>query len=138
MGRRSPERCSHLMGYLEDIRAKDAAARPAPAPREPSQPRTAANGTNVDAYVTKVLDGVAGAAYGTRNDTLNKAAHTLGRLVAAGQLDYGMTAELLQRTGEAAGLDAREIPGTIRSGLSSGEKKPRTLCLLYTSPSPRD
>lgn len=84
--------------------------------------------THPDRYAEAALDAetarVAGAVEGTRNDTLNRAAFVLGRLVGAGLLDesevrWGLTAAARQ-----AGLGWTEIRQTIRSGLTAGRRHP--------------
>ncbi|GAA4924487.1 bifunctional DNA primase/polymerase [Actinoplanes utahensis] len=84
--------------------------------------------THPDRYAEAALDAevgrVARAVEGTRNDTLNRAAFALGRLVGAGLLDeaevrWELTAAALQ-----AGLGWSEIRGTLRSGLTAGRRQP--------------
>jgi len=81
-------------------------------------------------YAGTALDreaaGVAGAPEGTRNDALNKAAFSLGGLVAGGELDEATVVQALTDAARTAGLDEREIPKTIASGLSKGKLNPRT------------
>ena len=78
-------------------------------------------------------DRVARAALGARNDTLNRAAFSLGTLVGAGALDEGSVVEALanaaMRAGRAARapLSADEIAATIASGLAAGRSRPRAL-----------
>ena len=66
------------------------------------------------------------AAPGTRNHTLNRAAFSLGQIVAGGGLDRASVEEALARTARAAGLDEHEIAPTIASGLDDGAAEPRT------------
>jgi hypothetical protein len=77
-------------------------------------------------YAEVVLDAaaarVARAAVGTRNDTLNRAAFTVGRLVGAGLLDEPTATSELTRAARYAGLGRTEIGRTIRSGLSAGRR----------------
>lgn len=63
---------------------------------------------------------------GERNDTLNNAAYALGQLAAGGELDESEAIDALHRAAQRIGLDEREIPKTIRSGLESGKEEPRT------------
>ena len=83
-----------------------------------------------DRYAARALDGeirrVLDATEGTRNDTLNRAAFSLGPLVCAGLLDEDTAAAHLARAAHRIGLAEREIVATIVSGLSSGRGKPRT------------
>ena len=70
---------------------------------------------------------VAAARVGTRNDTLNRAAYSLGTLVGSGLLDRSEVEAELTRAALAAGLDARETASTVRSGLTAGIARPRRL-----------
>lgn len=69
-------------------------------------------------------DRVARARPGTRNDTLNRAAFALGRLVGAGLLDAGLVTRELTDAARYAGLGRAEIRRTIRSGLTAGRRQP--------------
>jgi hypothetical protein len=92
----------------------------APAPPRPI--------THPDRYASAALaaeaDRVARAPVGTRNDTLNRAAFALGRLVGGGLLDPGDVVRELDAAARYAGLGRAEIPGTIRSGLNAGRRAP--------------
>jgi len=68
---------------------------------------------------------VATARPGTRNDTLNRAAFSLGQLVAAGLLPPPDVATALADAAERAGLPAGEARRTIRSGMTAGARNPR-------------
>ena len=68
---------------------------------------------------------VAAARPGTRNDTLNRAAFSLGQLVAAGLLPPLAVVSALASAAERAGLPADEARRTIRSGLAAGARCPR-------------
>ncbi|HEV2639342.1 MAG TPA: bifunctional DNA primase/polymerase [Actinocrinis sp.] len=65
------------------------------------------------------------AAPGTRNDTLNRAAYSLGRLIGAGLLDRDEVSAQLQHAALGAGLPPRETAATTRSGLAAGIAHPR-------------
>ena len=67
---------------------------------------------------------VASAPVGTRNDTLNRAAFALGRLVGAGLLGQADVVRDLDAAARRAGLGRAEIRGTIRSGLTAGRRSP--------------
>jgi hypothetical protein len=69
---------------------------------------------------------VATAQPGTRNDALNRAAFSLGQLVAAGILPRLAVITALAGAAERAGLPAGEAQRTIRSGLNAGLAHPRT------------
>ncbi|MFI5492866.1 bifunctional DNA primase/polymerase [Actinoplanes sp. NPDC051859] len=77
-----------------------------------------------DRYAAAALEAathrVAYAAVGTRNDTLNRAAFALGRLVRAGLLDAATVTRELRAAGAWAGLGRAETTRTIRSGLDAG------------------
>jgi hypothetical protein len=68
---------------------------------------------------------VAEARVGTRNDTLNRAAFSLGQLVAAGLIPPLPVMTGLADAAARAGLPADEARRTIRSGLAAGARKPR-------------
>ncbi len=63
---------------------------------------------------------VARAPVGARNDTLNRAAFALGRLVAAGVADAAAVTRELTAAAAWAGLGRAETGRTIRSGLTAG------------------
>jgi hypothetical protein len=68
---------------------------------------------------------VRGARLGTRNDTLNRAAFSLGQIVGAGLLDAGTVELTLVESGLVAGLGDYEARQTVRSGLHAGIDLPR-------------
>lgn len=98
---------------------------PQPAPAPVIRP---ADGTGLAAYVAAALRNEAGrvrsARTGTRNDTLNRAAFALGRLVGAGVLDARLAQTELFSAGTGAGLPAREAAATLASGLKAGAQRP--------------
>jgi hypothetical protein len=67
------------------------------------------------------LEKLHGAKEGARNDTLNRVAYRLGRLVASGVLAEPEVENLLVSAAIASGLDGREAMRTARSGLQAGE-----------------
>jgi hypothetical protein len=67
---------------------------------------------------------VAYAAVGCRNDTLNRAAFALGRLIGAGLLDEYAVVRELAAAARYAGLGRSETSRTIRSGLTAGRRQP--------------
>ncbi len=69
---------------------------------------------------------VRAAAEGRRNDTLNRAAFSLGQLVAGGELGEGEVSEALAAAAAVAGLSEREAQRTVSSGLVAGGKHPRS------------
>ncbi len=90
-----------------------------------------------NAYGRKAMDGecarVALARPGERNNALNRAAFSLGQLVAAGALVREEVEAALYESACRAGLDAdsecgeKGIRSTIRSGLAAGLKEPRNI-----------
>lgn len=97
-----------------------------PAP-EPSGPITPYAMTALESEVLRVLE----APEGTRNDTLNKAAFSLGQLVGGGLLARHVVEDALTTAALENGLEASEVAGTIRSGINTGMRQPRR-------PEPRD
>ncbi len=83
------------------------------------------------AYAQRALESEVGrvvmAPEGQRNDTLNRAAHALGQLVAAKVLDLGIVIQTLEDAGMRTGLSFDEVRATIRSGLRAGMSNPRKL-----------
>ena len=71
-------------------------------------------------------DEVAGSGEGGRNDRLNRAAYSVGQLVGGGELERGHAEADLLDAALRCGLGEREATKTLRSGLDSGEKDPRT------------
>jgi hypothetical protein len=71
------------------------------------------------------LDRVASARPGTRNDTLNRAAFSLGQLVAAGLIPPIPVITSLIGAARHAGLPEEEAVRTVRSGMDAGGRKPR-------------
>jgi hypothetical protein len=71
------------------------------------------------------LEHLAAATKGERNDRLNRAAFSLGQLVAGGGLDSNSVAAALEQAARQMGLGEREARATIKSGLDAGAKEPR-------------
>jgi hypothetical protein len=76
------------------------------------------------AALTAEADRVARAPVGRRNDTLNRAAFALGRFVGAGLLGAADVVRELETAARRAGLGRAETRGTIRSGLTAGQRAP--------------
>jgi hypothetical protein len=68
---------------------------------------------------------VRGTLPGGRNHALNRAAFSVGQLVADGRLDRGEAYQTLYDAGVAAGLSEAEVRATLASGLRGGAAKPR-------------
>lgn len=103
-----------------------------PAPVVPLRPTS--NGQVSDreqAYGKAALESEAQAVrtapQGERNHALNRAAFSLGQLVAAGQLAEGDVAAELEAAAQVAGLEAGETRQTLRSGLEAGKAQPRSV-----------
>lgn len=77
------------------------------------------------AALAREIEIVRDAAAGTRNRTLNRAAYSLGQLVASGLLARDLVEDALRSAAEAAGLEEREILPTLKSGLEAGLRSPR-------------
>lgn len=60
---------------------------------------------------------------GSRNDTLNRVAYTLGGLIPGGHLSFEAVRAALVEVALSLGLDAGEL-GTIDSGLVAGQQEP--------------
>lgn len=73
------------------------------------------------------LAGLSAAVEGTRNATLNRAAFSLGQLVAVGLLDHDHVTAELERVAQDIGLGPREAHRTIASGLTAGLNQPRAI-----------
>jgi hypothetical protein len=68
---------------------------------------------------------VAAATPGTRNDTLNRAAFSLGQLAGAGLLPPLAVVSALAGAASCCGLPRAEAIRTIRSGMDAGARHPR-------------
>ncbi|TWG10776.1 bifunctional DNA primase/polymerase-like protein [Actinoplanes teichomyceticus] len=95
-------------------------AGPPPAPPAP----LAHPDRYAEVALAAAVERVASAAVGCRNDTLNRAAFGLGRLVGAGLLDAAVVGRELTAAARYAGLAPGEIRGTIRSGMRAGARRP--------------
>jgi hypothetical protein len=69
---------------------------------------------------------VASAQEGTRNATLNRAAFSLGSLVATGLLMRDTVEVALTEAALSVGLGEAEVAATLHSGITAGLKRPRT------------
>jgi hypothetical protein len=107
-----------------------AQSRAADVPDVPAQRLPVADRAQGRAYAMAALraqtERVASARPGTRNDTLNRAAFSLGQLVAAGLLPPLPVITGLISAARHAGLPEEEAVRTVRSGMAGGSRKPRT------------
>jgi hypothetical protein len=121
-GRRGP---APLPAWLSRLVAEP----PAPVPAVPSQWVPAGDIAQGRAYALAALRAetsrVAAAVPGTRNDTLNRAAFSLGQLVTAGLLPPIPVITSLIDAAMHAGLPEEEAIRTVRSGMTGGARKPR-------------
>ncbi|MFG1607429.1 bifunctional DNA primase/polymerase [Actinoplanes sp. NPDC049265] len=84
-------------------------------------------GAYVNAAITRQLDHLRTAPEGERNHTLYFSAVALGQLAAGGALPVDQAATLLEQTALSIGLTRFETLRTIRSGLTAGARRPRTV-----------
>ena len=98
-------------------------------------PRALTNGT---AWARKAVENetasVRAATEGTRNDTLNKAAFSLGQIIAGGGLAEVEVEGALLIAAVGAGLPESESKATIRSGFKAGAMQPRSAPERATRP----
>ena len=94
-----------------------------------SPPPNAAETTTTPAVLTSTLTTVFGnlkklaaASKGVRNDTLNRAAFALGKLVGRKEIARADAERELERHAHAIGLDVGETQRTVKSGLDAGAK----------------
>ncbi|WBC17732.1 bifunctional DNA primase/polymerase [Micromonospora sp. WMMA1998] len=104
----------------------------APAPLPPQRPVVVDLGTSrasgyVRAAVAREVDRVTTAPAGERNRALYIAAVALGQLVAGGALSEDDAQGVLEQAGVDAGLRTVEAFRTVRSGLTAGARRPRTV-----------
>jgi hypothetical protein len=110
---------SWIAGLLDDRRARAAAIRLLPVPGTPQTIPYAL------AALREETARVSSARPGTRNDTLNRAAFSLGQLVAADLLPAVVVVTALADAAKGCGLPSGEAHRTIRSGMASGIRHPR-------------
>lgn len=79
------------------------------------------------AALAREAEAVEAAGKGHRNDVLNRAAFNLGQLITAGQLSEAEVTAELTAAALSAGLTEAETARTIASGLTAGQRHPRTV-----------
>lgn len=84
-------------------------------------------GAYLDAAIGQQLDHLRQAAEGERNHALYVSAVALGQLAAGGALPVDQAAALLEDVALSIGLTRLETLRTIRSGLATGARRPRTV-----------
>ena len=120
-GRRTP---APLPGWLGRL-VRDSYQPPAvPLPRQPAADRAQGRAYAMAALRAET-ERVAAARPGTRNVTLNRAAFSLGQLVAAGLIPPIPVITALIDAAGYAGLPQDEAVRTVRSGMAAGARKPR-------------
>jgi Bifunctional DNA primase/polymerase, N-terminal len=113
-----------LPSWLAQLARDSGAAPEVPAARLPVDDRTQGRAYAMGALRAET-ERVASARPGTRNDTLNRAAFSLGQLVTAGLLPpIGVITSLVDAA-RYAGLPEDEAVRTVRSGMAAGARKPR-------------
>lgn len=112
---------SWLAGLIRD----DYVPPAVPLPRLPVEGDRARGRAYAMAALRAETERVAAARPGTRNDTLNRAAFSLGQLVAAGLLPPIPVITGLIGAAVHAGLSEAEASRTVRSGLAGGARKSR-------------
>lgn len=99
-------------------------ATPEPPPGFTYRAPTNMTGDRAQRYAENALagevDNVRTAAEGTRNDTLNRAAWKMGRLVDAGNLDAQHVIDTLSAAAASIGLGPREIAQTVARAVQDG------------------
>ena len=78
-----------------------------------------------DTALREELARVQAASEGARNDTLNRAAFSLGQIVAGGALNRDHVFARLLEAAIEVGLPESEARGTIDSGMTAGAREPR-------------
>ena len=112
-----------VLDALEKVTAPPA---PRQQPKRPSSRRH--KGRRLAQFILRSeTQAVAEAGEGTRNDTLNKAAFCLGRLIGGGNLDQADVEHALREAARQAGLTGAEVDRTIESGIAAGIADPRDL-----------
>lgn len=98
---------------------------PPPQPTRLPAATTARGARYAEAALERASDEVRRAAPGQRNQTLNRAAWSIGRLVGAGLISADRVGHALAQAATDAGLGVTETEGTIISGLTCGSRQPR-------------
>jgi putative DNA primase/helicase len=118
----------------------DALRQPTPAAATPGAPGTdstlppepypgpahGGGSAYAQAALRREVEQLSRAPEGQRNDALNRAAFSLGTLVAAGELERTAVEAALEHAAQLAGLSAGETHRTLKSGLDAGIAKGTT------------
>lgn len=105
----------------------DKLRKPPPAPITPLALPTGQHGRYAEAALKAEAARVRAALVGTRNDTLNAAAFSLGQLVGAGLIEDWRAAQTLLDAAHRSGLGTGEAQQAILSGLRDGIRQPRSV-----------
>ncbi|MER5509534.1 bifunctional DNA primase/polymerase [Streptomyces sp. NPDC002766] len=109
----APRRIAELPQWLREALTQ---------PPKPSTPSSIAQPRNASRRAQVALDreraAIAAAPEGQREETLFRAARSMGRFVAWGDIARHVVEEAFQGAGEAAGLKAYECRSTLRSALN--------------------
>lgn len=101
------------------------ALRPAAAARANTPPALARRTGYGPTALAREAEHVATTKEGSRNHTLNRAAFSLGQLIASGHLDETEVISSLTHAAIRAGLTEAEATRTITSGINAGQRQPR-------------
>ncbi len=112
---------------LERLRATERPNRQQGPPTTPSDEISAKAMRYAHTAMKLELHAVCMAGHGSRNETLNKAAFSLGTLIGGGYLDRAEVEQALIAAAKSCGLEADEAAATIRSGIGSGIVHPRKI-----------
>jgi hypothetical protein len=111
-----------------------------PAPRSTPAPDLRFDPATATAWARRALERevefVRSAPLGQRNMTLNRAAFSLGQIVAGGGLNGAEVEALLPGSATQVGLDEREARRTITSGMTAGARQPRLPATHWDGRSP--
>jgi hypothetical protein len=114
-----------IASLLRPFEARPAVGEPLPLATALGPIRARLGSAYAVTALTQEAARVESATVGTRNDTLNRAAYSLGTLVGGGILERSEVEAELTQAALAAGLDARGTASTLRSGLTAGIARPR-------------
>lgn len=109
--------------WLLEAQLREAREASQPPPPPPPAPRR--SGRYGAAALDSAAARVAAAPEGTRNDTLNREAHSVAQLAAGGELDAAEAETALLEAARAAGLPEAEARRTLDSAFRAGTTKPR-------------
>lgn len=122
-----PEWLLDLIGSGEEVTPSAPPVVPLPAPER--------NGKGpYELYAQNALNGEVGRLLqtqsGARNDTLNRAAFSMGTIIATGAIDRATVEHALSNAARLIGLGEEETTKTIKSGIDKGMREPRDLSKL--------